>query len=339
MSVYYRPLAQSSRPRPDEAQVLAGGECWFTHAARHDRAGGIQIIPASDIPPDVLDRLTRPRTGIAGVTMERPRLMGILNVTPDSFSDGGQHHSSTQALRHAEQMERDGADLIDIGGESTRPGAKTVPVSAEIARIEPVIKAICTSLNVPISVDTRKSGVAEAAVRAGARIVNDVSGFTYDPMLAHFCLREGLPVCVMHAQGDPETMQDNPRYDDVLLDVYDFLAAQVAMLEDIGIPRDGIIVDPGIGFGKNINHNLAILNGLSIFHGIGCPVLLGASRKGFIGRISGAHPASARAPGSVAVALAAAAQGVQILRVHDVAETAQALALWRAVTKGEHDGS
>lgn len=339
MSLYYRPLVQTAQPRPPQAHRLAGGWCWFTHAARHDRAGGVEVVAASEIPHDVLDRLTRPRTSIASMTMDQPRLMGILNVTPDSFSDGGTHPTATTALRHAREMVQAGADMIDVGGESTRPGAQPVPVEAEIARVEPVIAAISSSLTTPVSIDTRKSTVAEAAVHAGARLVNDVSGFTYDPMLARFCLHRGLPVCVMHAQGDPETMQDDPRYDDVLLDVYDFLAAQVTMLVEMGIPRDQIVVDPGIGFGKRIPHNLAILNGMSIFHALGCPILLGASRKGFIGRISGANPAAARAPGSVAVALAAVAQGVQILRVHDVAETAQALSLWQAVMKGDWDGA
>jgi dihydropteroate synthase len=266
---------------------------------------------------------------------DRPRLMGILNVTPDSFSDGGQHAVPTMALRHARDMVLAGADIIDVGGESTRPGAKPVPPSAEIARVEPVVRALKHDILVPVSIDTRKSAVAEAAVAAGARLVNDVSGFTYDKMLARLCVDRQIPVCIMHARGDPQTMQDDPHYDDVLLDVFDFLEAQVHMLEAAGIPRARMIVDPGIGFGKRIHHNLALLQGVALFHGLGCAVLVGASRKGFIGKISGAHPAAARMPGSVAVALLAAAQGVQILRVHDVAETAQALALGRAILTGD----
>ena len=166
---------------------------------------------------------------------------------------------------------------------------------------------------------------------AGASLVNDVSGFTFDPALAPYCAEAGLPVCVMHAQGDPGTMQDNPTYDDVLLDVYDFLAARVAALEEMGIPRARIIVDPGIGFGKTEAHNLRLLRGLSLFHGLGCPVLLGASRKGFIGRITGVAVAAERVSGSVAVAQHAVAQGVQIVRVHDVAATRQALSVWEAL--------
>ncbi|CAG0907561.1 unnamed protein product, partial [Cyprideis torosa] len=196
--------------------------------------------------------------------MDRPRLMGILNVTPDSFSDGAQHEGVEGAVRHALTMTSDGADIIDIGGESTRPGAQTVSLDEEINRVVPTIAALSSQCPLPISIDTRKSGVATAAVNAGARLVNDVSGFTYDPALAPYCARQGVPVCVMHAQGDPQTMQDDPSYDDVLLDVYDFLASQVTMLEAQGIPRAQIIVDPGIGFGKTLDHNLTLLRDIAL---------------------------------------------------------------------------
>jgi dihydropteroate synthase len=222
-----------------------------------------------------------------------------------------------------------GAAIIDIGGESTRPGAAPVPEADEIARISPVIAAL-TGM-VPISVDTRKAAVAAAALDAGADLVNDVSGFLHDPDLAALCAGRGVPVCVMHSKGDPQVMQDDPRYGDVLLEVYDFLAERVAALIAAGIPQGRIVVDPGIGFGKTKAHNLALLQGLSLFHGLGCAILLGASRKRFIGTIGGAERAEDRAPGSIAVGLAGLAQGVQILRVHDVAETAQALHLWQAV--------
>ncbi|MDJ0820665.1 MAG: dihydropteroate synthase [Paracoccaceae bacterium] len=338
MSAYYRPLVRSDAPRPAHALPLAGGAHWFTSAARHTRSGEVTHVTLDDIPEDALMRLTEPRADIAGLAMDRVQIMGILNVTPDSFSDGGAFVGTAHALAHARTMAAAGATLIDVGGESTRPGADTVPIEAEIARVEPVIAAIRHELQVPVSIDTRKAAVAKPAVAAGARLVNDVSGFTHDATLAPYCAKADLPVCVMHAQGDPQTMQDNPRYDDVLLDVYDFLAAQVAMLEAHGIPRARIIIDPGIGFGKTLAHNLTLLNGVSLFHGLGCPILLGASRKGFIGKIGKAPDAQDRTPGSIAVALAALAQGVQILRVHDVAETAQAIALWQAVQTGEaHD--
>ncbi len=218
-----------------------------------------------------------------------------------------------------------------MGGESTRPGAAAVPIDDEIARTAPVIEAIRAALAVPVSIDTRKTAVARAAVRAGADMINDVAGFTFDPDLAPFAAEHALPVCVMHAQGTPETMQHSPRYDDVLLDVYDWLEARVAFLTALGIPRARIAVDPGIGFGKTRAHNLRLLQNLSLFHGLGCPVLLGASRKRFIGDVTGTPVAAERVPGSLAVAVMAAGQGVQILRVHDVAETRAALAMWEAV--------
>lgn len=334
MSVYFRPVVRFDSPRPDDALDLAGGPGWFAQAVRYSRDAPPRNVSLSEIPEDWRTRLSAPRAAIAGMVLDSPRIMGILNVTPDSFSDGGNHQTAAKAVQRARRMVSSGAHIIDVGGESTRPGALPVPNEAEIARIEPVITALSRELTTPVSIDTRKSAVAEAAVTAGAALVNDVSGFTYDPMLAHYCCDRGLPVCVMHARGDPETMQQDPRYDDVLLDVYDFLAAQVAMLEELGIPRARIIVDPGIGFGKTIDHNLTLLRDVALFHGLGCPVLVGASRKGFIGKISGVQTSAERVSGSVAVAQAAAAQGVQIVRVHDVSATAQALAMWRAISRG-----
>ncbi|WP_376744403.1 dihydropteroate synthase [Marimonas arenosa] len=331
---YYRPLVQAGRVRPEGALVLAGGPYWFAQAEEIARDGGGRIVAAGDVPRDWQNRLTRPRAPVAGKTMDRARIMGILNVTPDSFSDGGDFSEADAAVAQARRMVSEGADIIDVGGESTRPGARTVPEAEEIDRTAPVIAAIREAVDVGVSIDTRKRGVAKAAAAAGAELVNDISGFTFDVGLAPFCAQSGLAVCVMHSRGNPETMQDDPRYDDVLLDVYDFLAGQVAMLEELGLPRDRIVVDPGIGFGKTVAHNLTLLRGIALFHGLGCPVLLGASRKGFIGKLGHAPEAKERAPGSIAVGLAAVAQGVQILRVHDVAATAQALALWRAVEKG-----
>ena len=329
MSGYVRPLVQHGPARPRDAVPLAGGPLWFTHAECLARDRAPVVVEAGDIPAAVLDRLTRPRAAVAGLDMAVPQIMGILNVTPDSFSDGGRHHAPEAALNGARAMFAAGATILDIGGESTRPGAAPVAPADEIARIAPVIAALAGA--VPISVDTRKAAVARAALEAGADLVNDVSGFLYDPDLAALCAGRAVPVCVMHSKGDPQVMQDDPRYGNVLLEVYDFLAESVAALSAAGIPRARIVVDPGIGFGKTQSHNLALLQGLSLFHGLGCAILLGASRKRFIGTIGGAEPAEARAPGSIAVGLAGLAQGVQILRVHDVAETAQALRLWRAV--------
>jgi dihydropteroate synthase len=336
MKRYYRPIPQSDMARPKGALTLAGGWTWFDRIEVITRQGS-ELIAAQDAPAEVLQRLTAPRAPVAAVPMDRPSVMGILNLTPDSFSDGGDHNAPEQAVAHARQMVAEGADLIDVGGESTRPGASFVPPAQEIARTAPVIKAIRAQLDIPLSIDTRKTEVARAAVAAGAHIVNDVSGFTFDADLAGYCADAGLPVMVKHAQGDPQTMQDAPRYDNVLLDVYDFLEARVEALVAAGVPRAQIIVDPGIGFGKTVQHNLLLLNRLSLFHALGCAILLGVSRKRFIGTIGNAPEPKDRAAGSVSVGLRAVADGVQMLRVHDVAQTRSALDLWMAVHRASHD--
>ncbi|WP_420566866.1 dihydropteroate synthase [Thalassovita sp.] len=336
MKRYFRPIPQSDLHRPADALTLAGGWTWFDRIEVLTREGA-ELIAAKEAPSDVLQRLTDPRANIAGLPMERPTIMGILNVTPDSFSDGGDHNAPDRAVAHARQMVAQGADLIDVGGESTRPGATLVPDDQEIARTAPVIAAIRVEMDVPISIDTRKAAVAKATVQAGADIVNDVSGFTFDTDLAGYCASAKVPVMVMHAQGDPQTMQDAPCYDDVLLDVFDFLEERVEALVAAGIPRGQIIVDPGIGFGKTLQHNLLLLNRLSLFHSLGCAILLGVSRKRFIGTIGKAPEPKYRAAGSVSVGLRAVMDGVQMLRVHDVAETRSALDLWMAVHRAEYN--
>jgi dihydropteroate synthase len=336
---YFRPIAMTDAARTPGALPLAGGRCWFDRAEHLTRAGSRGLVAAADLPADVRARLTAPRTPIAGLSLGTPRLMGILNVTPDSFSDGGRFAGLDTALAHAAAMAEAGADILDIGGESTRPGAADVTEAEEIARTAPVIAALVSGgITAPISIDTRKATVARAALDAGAAMVNDVAALTYDPALGVLVAGRDVPVCLMHARGTPATMQDDPRYDDVLLDVYDWLGQRIAAAEALGIARDRIVVDPGIGFGKTAAHNLALIRGLSLFHGLGVPVLLGASRKRFIGSYGGgaaATRADLRGPGTVAVTLAGAAQGVQIHRVHDIVETKQALRLWQAVTFGE----
>lgn len=339
MKTYYRAIPQTDAARPDDALILAGGWTWFTHVEVLCRTQPAQIVPARSLPADIIKAIAAPRPPLGVLSMNVPQIMGILNVTPDSFSDGGEHHGLLEAVDHARRMREEGADLIDIGGESTRPGAVEVPVPTEIDRTAPVIRAVSAQLDIPVSIDTRKAPVAEAALKAGAFLVNDVAGFTFDPDLAPLCAKAGVPVCVMHAQGDPATMQDNPKYDDVLLDVYDYLEERIDVLNALGIPRSQIVVDPGIGFGKTLAHNLALLARLSLFHSLGCPVLLGASRKGFIRKIGRAEDPAKRIGGSVAVALEGIAQGVQIVRVHDVDDTRQALHLWQAVTTGEYHGA
>ncbi|MEL6452518.1 MAG: dihydropteroate synthase [Pseudomonadota bacterium] len=318
---YLRPLMSTDPARP--AGAVCCGASWFAHVEVLSHAAPARVIPAAELSADDRARLARP--------VEPPQIMGILNTTPDSFSDGAAHNELEDAVAYGHALVSQGAHILDIGGESTRPGAQPVPEAEEIARTAPVIRALrAAGVTVPISIDTRKAAVAKAALDAGASYVNDVSGFTFDPDLAPLCAARGVPVCVMHAQGDPQTMQVNPKYGNVLLDVYDHLAARIDALVAAGIDRTRITADPGIGFGKTQAHNLALLSRISLFRNLGVPILLGASRKRFIGTIGNAPDATARAPGSVAVALAAIAQGVQVIRAHDVADHAQAIALWRA---------
>lgn len=329
--VYYRPILMTDPYRPPWAHTLAGGWCWFESVERIERGRNPSRIPPEELPSDIMDRLVTPRAPIAGLDLSKPNIMGILNVTPDSFSDGGLFNAPDAALAQARAMVADGADIIDIGGESTRPGAVTVDMADEIARTAPVIAAIRAQDQTPVSIDTRKAAVAQAAIEAGASMVNDVSALSYDTDIAQVVAAADVPCCLMHAQGTPETMQDDPSYDDVTLDVFDDINARVLAAEAAGIRRSQIIVDPGIGFGKTLGHNLDLLKNLAIFHGLGCPVLLGASRKRFIGTIGNAPEARDRMPGSVAVALHGIRQGMQILRVHDTLATRQAMSLHQAV--------
>lgn len=333
--IYYRPIAMQDVARPPSALPIAGGWCWFDRVEVLERGRAPVLLPVGEMPEAALLALTAPRADFAGLPLAKPRLMGILNVTPDSFSDGGRFLAPEAAVAQGREMAGAGADIIDIGGESTRPGAVLVPEAEEMQRTAPVIAALRQGgIATKISIDTRKAAVAAAALAAGADFVNDVAAFTFDPGLIGVVAGAQAPVCLMHAQGTPQTMQDEPYYDDVLLDVYDFLADRVAVAIAAGIPRARIMIDPGIGFGKTLEHNLALIRGLSLFHGLGCPILLGVSRKKFIGTIGGEAQADRRAPGSVAVALAGVAQGCQVLRVHDVWETRQAVALWRSVAVG-----
>lgn len=332
MSIYYRAIPQIDPIRPENALPIAGGWAWFSTIERIERGGHSRIISLSEAPSEVIERISAPRGAMVGMSLDAPRMMGILNVTPDSFSDGGKFDELKAGVQHAADMQSAGADIIDIGGESTRPGAKLVDIDEEIARTAPVISAIRANSDVPISIDTRKAKVGQHAVEAGASLINDVSAFEFDPKLADVAGASGLPVCLMHALGTPDVMQDDPRYGDVVLDVYDYLADRIAVANAAGIPSSKIMIDPGIGFGKTQEHNLLLLRKISIFHSLGCPILLGVSRKRFIGAIGGAEDAPDRTAGSVAVAMAAVSQGVQMLRVHDVAETRQALNLHMAVT-------
>jgi dihydropteroate synthase len=258
--------------------------------------------------------------------------MGVTNVTPDSFSDGGRLADAQGALAHARRLISDGADILDIGGESTRPGAAPVGEAEELARILPLIRSVRAESRIPISVDTMKPSVARAAVAAGATMWNDITALRHEDGSLATAAELGCDVVLMHMQGEPGTMQAEPRYHDVVAEVADFLAARAEAAMAAGVARERIWLDPGIGFGKHmLRHNLPLLGGLAAIVGLGFPVLLGASRKSFIGALDGGAAASERLGGSIAAALAGAAAGVAAVRVHDVRETVQALRVWAAI--------
>ncbi|GHE99404.1 dihydropteroate synthase [Aliiroseovarius zhejiangensis] len=334
MTTRLQPIARVGAPYSGPS--LAGSAdvwCDMVLSRRRDEPV-VQVALADCAEPDRA-RLTAPRPSLCGVSLDRPRIMGVLNVTPDSFSDGGDHATLKTAVTRARQM-ADEADIIDIGGESTRPGASEVPIDEEIRRTARVIAAIREAgITTPISIDTRKARVAEAALDAGADMVNDVAAFTFDPELADLVAERDVPVCLMHAQGQPETMQDDPRYDDVLFEVMDFLEDRIAFAQSRGIARERIVTDPGIGFGKTLEHNVTLLRNLSLLHDLGLPILLGVSRKRFIGSIGQAADAKDRMAGSLAVALHGIQHGAQILRVHDTYETRQAIRLQQAMMERE----
>ena len=265
--------------------------------------------------------------------LQFPAIMGIVNVTPDSFSDGGQFFAADDALAQALTLVREGAAIVDIGGESTRPGSEQVTLDEELRRVLPVVEALSGSVGVPISVDTMKAGVARRTLAAGAALINDVSALRFDDELVDVVAETGCPVCLMHMQGMPKTMQDDPRYDDVVDEVLGFLEERMAFALARGVREEQIMVDPGIGFGKTVAHNLALLDGLDRFSALGRPVLLGASRKRFLGAILGAEPAG-RAIGTVATTVMGYLAGAHVFRVHDVKPNFEALRVALAVREG-----
>ena len=265
---------------------------------------------------------------------DRPRLMGILNVTPDSFSDGGAYAEPDQAVAQGLRLVQDGADIVDVGGESTRPGAVPVPADEELRRVVPVVEALAPA-RATVSIDTRKAEVMEAALAAGARIINDVSGLTFDPRSIEVTARSEAFVALMHMAGEPLTLNEAPRYEACALEVFDWLAARVAACEAAGLARERILVDPGLCFAKHEPHNLDVLRHLALYHGLGCPVLLGASRKGWTAELEREWPAAERLAASLAAAQWALDRGVQVLRVHDVAAHRQLLQAWSALNDRE----
>ena len=269
----------------------------------------------------------------AGLTLDRPRVMGVVNVTPDSFSDGGETFATEAAVRRGLRLREDGADLIDVGGESTRPGAEPVAIGEEIRRVVPVIRALAAE-GVLVSIDTRHADVMAAAIDAGARVVNDVTALTHDPAAPSLLASAPVSVILMHMQGEPRTMQAAPHYDDAAAEVAAWLGARADACAAAGIARHRLALDPGIGFGKTVEHNVDILARLPIYATFGRPIVIGVSRKSFIARLSRGEPPQERIAGSLAAALFAVGGGAHILRVHDVAQTRQALSVWRALAGG-----
>lgn len=354
--IYLRPSGFVDGPLmdPDACRRLAGGAVWFSavHVIARTQAGRCAscLVPVPGMSaflealPDpqrlrALDQwrhLTSARTTMPlprntrTLRFDQPMVMGILNMTPDSFSDGGRLTDKDAAATAAWHMAEAGAALVDIGGESTRPGAKPVWEQDEIDRVAPVLERLGT-LSAGVSLDTRKAAVMRAGLKAGVDILNDVSALTWDPESLAVAAASPCPIVLMHAQGSPESMQDAPAYADALLDVYDWLEARVLACEAAGIARTRLILDPGVGFGKALRHNLDVLNGLSLFHALGCPLLVGVSRKRFIGALGREEPVDKRLPGTLAAVVHCLAQGVQILRVHDVTEAVQALRIWQGL--------
>ncbi|WP_230631524.1 dihydropteroate synthase [Sphingomonas sp. Leaf37] len=343
MTLHLRPAQFVDTPitQPDGTVArLAGGMQWFA-AYEVIEHGTRRTVPVADV-GSLGDRaaalhaaITAPRPplqlGERTLRLDQPLVAGILNVTPDSFSDGGKHADDPAAAAAAGvDMAAAGAALIDLGGESTRPGAAQVWEGDEIARIVPVVERLARS-GTPVSIDTRKAAVMEAALAAGAHIVNDVSALLWDDRALALVAKAQCPVVLMHSPDPKQGGHARTDYRDVLIEVFDWLEARIAAVTAAGVARSRIIVDPGIGFGKSLAENLALINGIAILHGLGCPIMLGASRKRMIGALDNEAPVAARLGGSLAMALKGAEAGVQLLRVHDVAPTVQALKVWRGL--------
>lgn len=348
--VLLRPTGLIDAPFGNDGKVarLAGGLNWFSQVEIirvGDEQFSSELVAVEQLAEQLADfpaetqaawrNLTTARAslhlGQRNIALDQPQVMGIVNATPDSFSDGGSYADAAAAAAAGVDMAAAGAALVDVGGESTRPGAQPLWEGDEAARVVPVIERLAAS-GVAVSIDSRKASVIEAALGAGAGLVNDVSALTFDPRSVELVARAGCPVVLMHHQGSPETMQDAPHYPrGALVEVYLWLEQRIAAAEAAGLDRSRIIVDPGIGFGKTVADNLELLNGLALLHGLGCPVLVGASRKRTIGALANEAPVERRLGGSLALALKAVEQGAQMIRAHDVFETVQAVRIWRGL--------
>lgn len=347
-SVYVRPcnfvhgkhavfLIQKKQALP----ICGNRSIGFTHLEIIDKKNKIRLISISQVKTlskayqqqvqQDLKQIQKKRSSIGKLNMDQPILMGVLNVTPDSFSDGGKFNKLDKALQHAKRMIQDGAHIIDVGGESTRPGARLILVKEECQRVIKIIQKIKKNTSTVISIDTRKSEVMKQAVKAGAMIINDVSALDFDPHAEQIVINSKKPIILNHSQGTPETMQKNPTYQNVLIEIYDYFENKIKKLEKKGIARKHIIVDPGIGFGKNVQHNLTLMRHVSFFHSLGCPLMLGPSRKSFIGKIMGKKDSISRIGGTISAVIIGANQGVQFFRVHDIKEINEALTINQAL--------
>ncbi len=296
----------------------------------------LSIRDAAQCAPASLLNLQAPRPGIAGLDLPWPLIMGIVNVTPDSFHDGGRRLDAKAAIAHGRALASAGAAILDIGGESTRPDADAVPVEEELARVIPVIEALAGE-GLVLSVDTRHAMVMTAAVKAGASMINDVSALRHDPDGLACAAGLAVPVVLMHSRGEPSSMQSMTHYDDLIMDVFEALADRVAACVAAGMDGGQLLIDPGLGFAKNAAQSAELLRQMTSFHALGCPILIGASRKSFVGKLTGAARSEDRLPGSLAAAFWAMLQGAAVLRVHDVAETAQTMAMFRSLCYKDHE--
>lgn len=353
MDIYLRPTGFIESPQRHDgaSERLAGTMLWFTQIEIIDRTEAKatrQLVDYRDWPAtlealpsakqarcqQLFDRLKAPRAplqlGQRTIRLDQPQVMGIINMTPDSFSDGGKNADIEAAASAAIAMSGAGAAIIDVGGESTRPGAPLVWEGDEIARVEPLIARLSAS-GTAISIDTRKAAVMEAAVRAGAGMINDISALLFDDRSLEVARAANVPVILMHAPSQGSDPHKGGDYDDVVTNVFDWLDERVDAVEAAGVSRDRILIDPGVGFGKSLADNLAIINNLSVYHGIGCPILFGASRKRMIGALSNEAAVEQRLGGSIFLAMTAVEQGSHIVRVHDAAETVQAVHVWRGL--------
>lgn len=344
--LYLRPIQFVDTPvgRDGEVARLAGGLAWFAAYELIAVENGRRVlqrtlsVAEADADPrfaSIARRITAPRApltlGARTLRFDQPQVMAILNMTPDSFSDGGKHLGDPAAAAQSSvDMSIAGAAILDVGGESTRPGAETVWEGDEIARVVPVIERLAAG-GAAISIDTRKAAVMQAALAAGAHIVNDVSALLYDDHALEVVVRAGCPVVLMHAADPKSGAKGKGGYADPLIEIYDWLEARVDAVVAAGVDRAKIVIDPGIGFGKSLADNLALMNGLALFHGIGCPILLGASRKRIVGALANEAPAEQRLGGSLALALKGVSLGAQLFRVHDAFESVQALRVWRGM--------